>query len=236
MTSGSLRDASSYQTTRSKYRSPSSTCETARPLYAVSSSFGHVAGGQAVAGRLVAPDLQPHLRDLDLRLDLQVHHAGDLGHQLARRRGPRRASSRRSGPNTLTATWARTPDMMWSSRCEIGWPTLTFTLGRTRQPVADVGQHLVARPALTSRRRGRAGRGWPAARRSRPPGLAAARARRRPTSISEKLTPSACSSSSARPGPPRDVTSPPGPPAAAPRPGRPRGRSPPGSCPARSAR
>ena len=38
-------------------------------------------------------------------------------------------SSRRSGPKTLTAIWARTPDMMWSSRCEIGWPMLTFTLG-----------------------------------------------------------------------------------------------------------
>ena len=44
----------------------------------------------------------------------------------------RRAS--RSSPNTLSAISARTPESMWSSRCEIGWPTLTATGRAARRP------------------------------------------------------------------------------------------------------
>ena len=77
----------------------------------------------------------------------------------------------RSCPNSFTATCARIPDMMWSRRCEIGCPTMTAT------------------PAMCARRSRTSAI---TASRSRPPVL-------RLTSISEELTPSACSSSSARP-------------------------------------
>ena len=42
----------------------------------------------------------------------------------------------------MSAICARTPESMWSSRCEIGWPTLIET-GSTDEPGADVGDDLV---------------------------------------------------------------------------------------------
>ena len=78
-----------------------------------------VEGGPGV----VDPDLQ--LRDSDLLLDLQVGEPGDLGQ--CGRAGSlatlRRAS--RSSPKIFSASSARTPESMWSRRCEIGCPTLT---------------------------------------------------------------------------------------------------------------
>ena len=37
------------------------------------------------------------------------------------------AGASRSSPNIFSAISARTPESIWSSRCEIGWPTLTDT-------------------------------------------------------------------------------------------------------------
>ena len=76
----------------------------------------------------------------------------------------------RSSPKILSAISARTPESMWSSRCEIGWPTLTLTGSTARRP----------RMSVTSSGLGR------------DPGF-------RSISRSEEWTPSACSSSSARP-------------------------------------
>ena len=76
----------------------------------------------------------------------------------------------RSSPYTFSAIWARTPESRWSSRCEMGCPTL------------------VAAGRVASRVR----MSWTTASRLRSDTL-------RSMSISEECTPSACSSSSARP-------------------------------------
>jgi len=75
-----------------------------------------------------------------------------------------------SSPKTLIAICARTPASRWSSRCEIGCPTATCTGSSAKRS---------RRSAIT-------------ASRSRALGAS-------PTSISAACTPSACSSSSARP-------------------------------------
>ena len=41
--------------------------------------------------------------------------------------GKRARCVSRSSPKILSAICARTPDSMWSSRCEIGWPMLVVT-------------------------------------------------------------------------------------------------------------
>ena len=52
----------------------------------------------------------------------------------------------RSSPKILSAICARTPESMWSRRCEIGWPTLT--VGRQHgEARADVGDDLLAAAA-----------------------------------------------------------------------------------------
>ena len=88
----------------------------------------------------------------------------------ARRLSARPRISSRSSPLTLTAIWARTPESRWSSRWAIGWPTDTLAGRPARR---------VRMSAIT----------WA---RGRPSG-------RRSTSSSLECTPSACSSSSARP-------------------------------------
>ena len=67
---------------------------------------------------------------------------------------------------------ARVPESMWSIRCEIGWPIVTFVPG-------SVAELRAAAPARSS------ARGRPVSR--------------RPTSISAASTPCTCSSYSARP-------------------------------------
>ena len=52
----------------------------------------------------------------------------------------------RSSPKILRAICARTPDSMWSRRCEIGWPTLTVAGSMARRD-ADVGDDLLAAAA-----------------------------------------------------------------------------------------
>ena len=76
----------------------------------------------------------------------------------------------RSSPIILTAICARTPDSMWSRRCEIGWPTLTAAGSMARRDRMSVTTSSLLRLD-----------------------------RFRSTSISAECTPSACSSSSARP-------------------------------------
>ena len=99
-------------------------------------------------------------------------------------RRPRNVSARlrkvsRSSPKIFSAISARMPESMWSIRCAIGWPTLT-----------EAG-------STASRERISAS----ISSRERDDGL-------RSTSISLKWTPSACSSSSARPvRRPTDATS-----------------------------
>ena len=97
--------------------------------------------------------------------------ARDLREPLAQALPPLTRSVSRSSPKIFSAISARTPESRWSSRCEIGWPTLIDDR-QHREPRADVGDDL---------------------------GLAARRERLRSTSISDECTPSACSSSSARP-------------------------------------
>ena len=84
---------------------------------------------------------------------------------------PGARSVSRSSPKILTAISARTPDSMWSSRCEIGWPTLTDDAAARR-----AARRISATISALARADGL-----------------------RSTSISEECTPSACSSSSARP-------------------------------------
>ena len=76
----------------------------------------------------------------------------------------------RSSPKILRAICARTPESMWSRRCEIGCPTLTAAGSMARRE----------RMSVTTSSRLRLDRF-------------------RSTSISAECTPSACSSSSARP-------------------------------------
>src|SRR6266511_4639200 len=55
----------------------------------------------------------------------------------------------RSSPNTFTATLARVPDNMWSMRCEIGWPIVTFRPGmpaKSRRSVAELPLRAVLHP------------------------------------------------------------------------------------------
>ncbi len=84
------------------------------------------AGCTAVERRpaVIDPDLE--LRDPGLLLDLEVGEAGDRPHPLLSEAATRRKESR-SSPKIFSAISARTPDNMWSRRCEIGWPTLTET-------------------------------------------------------------------------------------------------------------
>ena len=82
-----------------------------------------------------------------------------------------RRNSARSVPKILTAIAARVPESMWSMRCEIGCPT-----ENSRPGIIDSSSR--SRASISSR--------------SSKPGSSR-------TSISEYSTPSACSSSSARP-------------------------------------
>ncbi len=66
-----------------------------------------------------------------------------------------RSIASRSSPNTFTAISERMPDSMWSSRCEIGWPTLIDS-GSTDSRVADVGDDLRLRRDRTASGRPRA--------------------------------------------------------------------------------
>ena len=42
--------------------------------------------------------------------------------------------------------FARVPDSMWSMRCEIGWPIVTFVPGSPAKLAPQLGQQLLARP------------------------------------------------------------------------------------------
>ena len=81
----------------------------------------------------------------------------------------RRTSS--SPPKIFTATLARVPESMWSMRCEIGWPILTFVPG-----ISEARSRISATTSSLERFR-----------------------RSRRTSISDDSTPCKCSSDSALP-------------------------------------
>ncbi len=44
--------------------------------------LGHIGGGETISGRFAPADRDADLRDINLRFDLEIDHAGDLGHQL----------------------------------------------------------------------------------------------------------------------------------------------------------
>ena len=115
-------------------------------------------------------DADFELRDAHLLFDLEVGKPGNARQPLRAWSSAAARSVSRSSPKIFSAISARTPDSIWSSRCEIGWPTLIET-GSTASR---------ARISATISAFGRDA------------GL-------RSTSISEECTPSACSSSSARP-------------------------------------
>ena len=131
-----------------------------------------------------APGLQPLARGRG-RIDAHLQRR-NVGLRL-RRRGRRRpapapsrpapgwpagAAAGRSSPKILTAMLARVPDSMWSMRCEIGWPIVTFVPGQQRHLLSQSPRAPLraAGPVISSR-----------------------------TSISADSTPCTCSSSSALP-------------------------------------
>ena len=93
--------------------------------------------------RIIDPDFE--LRNADLLLDLHVGRGREL------RQACRASSSAvlrmvsRSSPKIFSAISARMPDSMWSSRCAIGWPTLTDS-GSTPSSRPDIGDDLGLRP------------------------------------------------------------------------------------------
>ena len=59
-----------------------------------------------------------------------------------------RRSICRSSPKIFTAMFARVPESMWSMRCEIGWPIVTFMPGSSDTFCRMLVEHLVLRPVL----------------------------------------------------------------------------------------
>ena len=116
------------------------------PLVRRLQQLGHIPRRQPIAGRLITADLQPHLRDLDLRLDLQIDHAGNRLHAVlhVERRHPQFAQvvtkdlDRDLGPNprhhVVEAMRDRLPDVGGRSR-------------NARDPVAHIGNHLLPCPS-----------------------------------------------------------------------------------------
>ena len=57
----------------------------------------------------------------------------------------------RSSPKILTAMFARVPESMWSMRCEIGWPIVTFVPGQQRDLLPDLLEQLLRAAGPSSR-------------------------------------------------------------------------------------
>jgi hypothetical protein len=81
----------------------------------------HLRRRHAVLRRGGVVDAHLDLRRQHLLLDLQVGDAGDGGQPRAQGIGLA-AQVSRSSPKILMAICERTPDSMWSMRCEMGWP------------------------------------------------------------------------------------------------------------------
>ena len=162
--------ARSWRTTSGKAIWPSSTWPTGRPTRAVCSAS------------VTAPVTRPYraaaagsarTRTVGMSACASTARSTTPGTwaMTARTSSPSARSCGKSSPKILTATLARVPDSMWSMRCEIGCPTVTFVPGRsdTRCRISS---------STESRERSDAFRR---------------------TSISADSTPCTCSSSSARP-------------------------------------
>ena len=121
---------------------------TVAPAKLVSIASATSSGAQAVAGDRRPVEHEAHERDVHLLLEREIDDARHAGSSASRTRSPSRRSVGRSSPKTLTAMFARVPDSMWSMRCEIGWPIVTFVPGSVEKP---------RRSAASSSARGRSG-------------------------------------------------------------------------------
>ena len=104
-------------------RLPSTSREIKPPVRQPFELIGDMRGLQAVERGPAVVDGDLELRDAHLPLDLQIDESRDPTSfwRMSSAR-PRRVS--RSSPKIFSAICARTPDSMWSRRCEIGCPTL----------------------------------------------------------------------------------------------------------------